>query len=102
VFFEVFEVGALFLEVFDVGTLFLEVVDVGTLVLEDLNSGIDGAKVGSDMLDVVLVLIVVSKQGIEFLCSCGSHLDKGVGKWYRENKRGLEGWVGPQRKNVVK
>jgi hypothetical protein len=43
------------------------------------------------MLDVFLVLVVVSNQGIEFLGSCGSHVEKGAGKWYRENKRGLEG-----------
>jgi hypothetical protein len=54
------------------------------------------------MLDGILVLMVVRNQGIEFLGSCGSHLDKGVGKSYRGNKRGLEGWVGPQRKNGIK
>jgi hypothetical protein len=46
--------------------------------------------------------MVVNNQGIEVLGSCGSHLDKGEGKWYRGNKRGLEGWVGPWRKNGVK
>jgi hypothetical protein len=39
---------------------------------------------------------------LEFLGSCYSHLDKGAQKWYRGNKRGLEGWVGPRRKNGVK
>jgi len=43
------------------------------------------------MLDVFLVLVVVNNQGIEFLGSGGSHLEKGARKWYRENKRGLEG-----------
>jgi hypothetical protein len=98
VFFEVFEVGTFFLEVFDVGTLFIEVFDVVTFVLEDLNSWIDGANFGSELLDGVLVLVVVKNQGIEVLGSCGSHLDKGARKWHRGNKRGLEGWVGPRRK----
>jgi hypothetical protein len=84
-----------FFEVFDVGTSFLEVFDVGKLFLEDINSLIDGANVGTEMLDVVLVLMVVSNQGIEFLVLCGSHFGKGAGKQYRGNKRGLEGWVGP-------
>jgi hypothetical protein len=91
-----------FFKVFDVGTLFLEVFYVGTLVLEDINSGIDGANVGIEKIDVILVLMLVSNKGIEFLGSCGSHLEKRAGKWYRENKRDLEGWVGPQRKKGVK
>jgi len=64
---------------------------MGTLFLEDINSGIDGANVGTKMLDFYFVLIVFSNQGIEFLGSCHSHLEKGEGKWYRGNKRGLEG-----------
>jgi hypothetical protein len=40
----------------------------------------------------------VSNQGIELLGSCGSHLEKWVEKWYRGDKRGLDGWVGPLRR----
>jgi hypothetical protein len=43
------------------------------------------------MLNVFLVLVVFNNQGIEFLGSCCSHLDKGEGKWYRVNKRGMDG-----------
>jgi hypothetical protein len=52
------------------------------------------------MLDVILVLMVFSNHNIEFLGSCGSHLEKGAGKWYRGKKRGQEGWVGPGIKMV--
>jgi hypothetical protein len=40
------------------------------------------------MLDVFLVLVVVSNQGIEFLGSCGSLLDK-----EKENGIGETKWV---------
>jgi hypothetical protein len=42
----------------------------------------------------------VSNQGIEFLRYCGIHLEKWVETWYRGNKRGLEGWVGPLRRRM--
>jgi hypothetical protein len=45
-------------------------------------------------------MVGVNNQGIEFLGSCGIYLEKWAGKWYRGNKKGLEGWVGPLRKMV--
>jgi hypothetical protein len=46
---------------------FFEVFDVGTLFLEDINNLIDLAKVGTDNLNVFLVLVGASNQSIEFL-----------------------------------
>jgi hypothetical protein len=87
-------------EVFDVGTVFLEVFDVGTLVLEDINILIDGAIVGSEILDGFLVLVVVSNQGILVLGSFDSHLQKGAGKWYRETKGAWRGGLDHREKRV--
>jgi hypothetical protein len=46
------------------------------------------------------VLLVLRNQGIELLCSFGSHMDKGVGKWYRE-KKGSRGVGGTTEKKRV-
>jgi hypothetical protein len=56
------------------------------MVLEELNSGIYESNVGIKIPNGVLVLVVINNQGTEILQSCGSHLEKGVGKWYRGTK----------------
>jgi hypothetical protein len=54
-----------------------DVFDGGTLVLGNLNRGIKLANVGIGSLDVLLVLDVVRKQGIELLGMVHFHLGRG-------------------------